>query len=122
MVILITAGGNVCLLLRSYLIAYSSGHWQSKVLFCVAVAIVGQGYGDLRVVGGQPRKCPRVVKSNRREAGDCGSLLQKGVRTIELYKHLDQTADVMIFLYTNPLPHNFYISLLDILLPKVEEK
>lgn len=32
-------------------------------------------------VGGQPRKCPRVVKSNRREAGDCGSLLQKGVTT-----------------------------------------
>lgn len=50
MVILITAGGNVCLLLTSYLITYSSGHWQSKVLFCVAVAVVGQGYGGF--VGG----------------------------------------------------------------------
>lgn len=55
MVILITAGGNVCLLLTSYLITYSSGHWQSKVLFCVAVAVVGQGYGGLmRGGGGSP--------------------------------------------------------------------
>lgn len=62
MVILITAGGNVCLLLTSYLITYSSGHWQSKVLFCVAVAVVGQGYGGLRR-GGQPSICPRVARS-----------------------------------------------------------
>lgn len=77
MVILITAGGNVCLLLTSYLITYSSGHWQSKVLFCVAVAVVGQGYGGLRG-GGTAQHMPKSCKeSNRWEAEDSGSLLNK---------------------------------------------
>lgn len=51
--------------IRSYLITYSSGHWQSKVYFCVAVTVVGQGYGGER--GDSPAKTQELQGMEKEE-------------------------------------------------------
>lgn len=51
-------------------------------------------------------------ESNRREAEDCGSLLNKNdVTTITLEITLGPDAGVMHSLYTDPLTNNFQISI-----------